>query len=59
MDDKNIFSEGTELNLSGSVTVRKDGNDTPSDGFAVYHFDGEVRSFLCELFSDKHHMVRF
>lgn len=41
MDDKNIFSEGTDLSLLGSVTVRKDGNDSPSDGFAVYHFDGE------------------
>lgn len=41
MDDKNIFSEGTDLSLPGSVTVRKDGNDTPSDGFVVYHFDGE------------------
>lgn len=40
-DDKNIFSEGTDLSLPGSVTVRKDGNDSPSDGFVVYHFDGE------------------
>lgn len=38
---ENIFSEGTVLSLPGSVTVRKDGNDTPSDGFVVYHFDGE------------------
>lgn len=41
MDDKNIFSDGTDLSLPGSVTVRKDGNDSPSDGFVVYHFDGE------------------
>lgn len=41
MDDKNIFSEGTDLSLPGSVTVRKDGNDSPNDGFVVYHFDGE------------------
>ena len=41
MDNKNIFSEGTDLSLPGSVTVRKDGNDSPSDGFVVYHFDGE------------------
>lgn len=27
--------------MPGSVTVRKDGNDTPSDSFVVYHFDGE------------------
>ena len=38
---ENIFSEGTVLSLPGSVTVRKDGNDSPSDGFVVYHFDGE------------------
>lgn len=38
---ENVFSEGTDLSLPGSVTVRKDGNDTPSDSFAVYHFDGE------------------
>lgn len=41
MDDKNIFSEGTDLSFPGSVTVRKYGNDIPSDGFVVYHFDGE------------------
>lgn len=41
MDDKNIFSEGTDLSFPGSVMVRKDGNDIPSDGFVVYHFDGE------------------
>lgn len=41
MDNKNVFSEGTDLSLPGSVTVRKDGNDTPSDSFVVYHFDGE------------------
>lgn len=41
MDNKNIFYEGTDLSLPGSVTVRKDGNDSPSDGFVVYHFDGE------------------
>ena len=41
MDDKNIFSEGTDLSFPGSVTLRKDGNDIPSDGFVVYHFDGE------------------
>ena len=29
------------MSLPGSVTVRKDGNDTPSDSFIVYHFDGE------------------
>ena len=38
---ENVFSEGTDLSLPGSVTVRKDGNDSPSDGFVVYHFDGE------------------
>lgn len=38
---ENIFSDGTDLSLPGSVTVRKDGNDSPSDGFVVYHFDGE------------------
>ena len=42
MDNKNIFSEGTVLSLPGSVTIRKDGNNSPSDGFVVYHFDGEV-----------------
>lgn len=41
MDSKHVFSEGTDLNLPGSVTVRKGGNDTPSDSFVVYHFDGE------------------
>lgn len=41
MDNKNVFSEGTDLSLPGSVTVRKDSNDTPSDSFVVYHFDGE------------------
>ena len=41
MNNKNVFSEGTDLSLPGSVTVRKGGNDTPSDGFVVYHFDGE------------------
>ena len=41
MDNKNIFSEGADLSLPGSVAVRKDGNDSPSDGFVVYHFDGE------------------
>lgn len=38
---ENVFSDGTDFSLSGSVTVRKDGNDIPSDGFVVYHFDGE------------------
>lgn len=38
---ENVFSEGTDLSFPGSVTVRKDGNDSPSDGFVVYHFDGE------------------
>lgn len=38
---ENVFSEGTDLSLPGSVTVRKYGNDTPSDSFVVYHFDGE------------------
>ena len=38
---ENVFSEGTDLSLPGSVTVQKDGNDSPSDGFVVYHFDGE------------------
>lgn len=46
MDNKNVFSEGTDLSLLGSVTVRKGGNDTPSDSFVVYHFDGE---FLYEF----------
>lgn len=41
MDDKNIFSEGTDLSFPGSVKVRKDGNDSLGDGFVVYHFDGE------------------
>ena len=41
MDNKNVFSEGTDLSLPGSVTVRKGGNDTTSDSFVVYHFDGE------------------
>lgn len=41
MDNKNIFSECTDLSLPGFVTVRKDGNDSPSDGFVVYHFDGK------------------
>ena len=38
---ENVFSEGTDLSFPGSVTVQKDGNDIPSDGFVVYHFDGE------------------
>lgn len=38
---KNVFWQDIDVSLPGSVTVRKGGNDTPSDSFAVYHFEGE------------------